>query len=86
LLQRAASECDFDPSRAFVIGDKACDIALGQQVGATTLLVRTGYGAQVEVDATVAPDHVVDNLEEAASIIERLLADEEKEITDGAGC
>lgn len=85
LLQRAASECDFDPSRAFVIGDKTCDIVLGQQVGATTFLVRTGYGAQVAVDATVIPDYVVDNLEEAASIIGRLLADQEKEVTDGAG-
>jgi D-glycero-D-manno-heptose 1,7-bisphosphate phosphatase len=85
LLRRAASDCNFDPSRAFVIGDKACDIALGQQIGATTLLVRTGYGAQAAADGTVTPDYVVDNLGEAAVIIERLLADEEKEVTDGAG-
>jgi len=85
LLQRAARECDFDPSRTFVIGDKACDIALGQHVGATTLLVQTGYGAQEAVDATVTPDHIVANLEDAASIIECLLADEKKEVMNGIG-
>ena len=36
---------------AFVIGDKPSDIELGRRVGATTFLVRTGYGAEVIAQA-----------------------------------
>lgn len=75
LLISAAQELGFESKDCFVIGDKACDVELGQRVGATSLLVRTGYGAQVEVEGTTEPDYVVDNLEEAARVIERLLAE-----------
>ena len=50
LLELAAKDLDFDPQAALVIGDKASDVEMGQRVGATTLLVRTGYGAEVERD------------------------------------
>jgi D-glycero-D-manno-heptose 1,7-bisphosphate phosphatase len=84
LLKRAAQELDFDPGAAFVIGDKSCDIELGQQVGATTFLVRTGYGAAVAADATVRPDYVVDGVWEVAYMIERLLVEDERRIIDAA--
>lgn len=71
LMELAARELGFDPAAAFVIGDKPCDIELGRNVGATTFLVRTGYGAQHE-GATPA-DYVVDGLEEAARVIRELL-------------
>ena len=77
LLELAAQELDFDPQACFVIGDKACDIELGRRVGATTFLVRTGYGAQVTAETTVIPDYVVDDLWDAAQVIERLLAADE---------
>lgn len=79
LLERAAQELDFDPRAAFVIGDKSCDIELGQRVGATTCLVRTGYGAEVATDATVNPDYIVDGVWEAAQVIARLLVGDKKE-------
>ena len=82
LLERAAQELDFDPGTAFVIGDKLCDIELGQRAGATTFLVRTGYGAEVAADATCSPDYVVDGVWEAAQVIERLLVGDERRITD----
>ena len=83
LLEQAAQELGFDPQACFVIGDKACDIELGQQVGATTFLVRTGYGAQVAAEDTVTSDYVVDDVWDAAQIIERLLsADEETEVDE----
>ena len=78
LLELAAQELDFDPQVCFVIGDKACDIELGQRVGATTFLVRTGYGAQVAAEGIATPDYVVDDLEEAARVIGRLVAEEQK--------
>ena len=78
LLELAAQELDFDPQACFVIGDKVCDIDLGRQVGATTFLVRTGYGAQVAAEATVTPDYVVDDLRDAAQVIERLVTKEQR--------
>lgn len=78
LLELAAQELDFEPRACFVIGDNACDIELGRRVGATTLLVRTGYGAQVAAETTVTPDYVVGDVREAAQVIERLLAGDER--------
>ena len=73
LVEQAASELRFDPRRSFVIGDKPCDIDLGERIGATTFLVRTGYGAQVASDQAAVPDYVVDDVRDAAHVIERLL-------------
>ena len=73
LLNRAASELGFRAAESFVIGDKRCDIELGQSVGATTVLVRTGYGAEIEAEGEVQADHVVDDLIQAAVVIGRLV-------------
>ena len=73
LIQRASRDLDFEPESCFVIGDKPCDIELGHQVGATTVLVRSGYGHQVEIEGTANPDYVADGLAEAAGIIKKIL-------------
>jgi dTDP-glucose 4,6-dehydratase len=73
LVERAAGELGFDPGESFVIGDKACDIDMGRNVGATTLLVRTGYGAQVAADSAAQPDYVVNDLSAATEVIAQLL-------------
>ena len=73
LLQQAANELGFSPHECFVIGDKPTDVALGKAVGATTILVRTGYGAATEAGRTVSPDLVADDLLEAAERIGRML-------------
>ncbi len=73
LIEIAAKEHHFKPDEAFVIGDKMVDIELGKLAGATTLLVRTGYGAQVETQISATWDFVVDDLANAASVIENLL-------------
>ena len=71
LARAAAKELNFDPATAFVIGDKPCDIDLGKRIGATTILVRTGYGEQ-HAPATSA-DHVAADLLEAAEVIATIL-------------
>lgn len=73
LLDRASSELDFLPRESFVIGDNVCDIEMGKACGAVTFLVRTGYGAQIVREGGVSPDHVVDDLVEAADIIRGIL-------------
>ena len=69
LVERAAADLGFDPGRSFVVGDKPSDIDLGRGVGATTILVRTGYGAAHEAAGDAAPDFVVDDLRGAARVI-----------------
>jgi len=73
LLEQAARELTFDPRISFVIGDKPCDIELGRGVGATTFLVRTGYGTQVDAEGVTTPDYIVDGLGDAARVIQHLL-------------
>ena len=73
LLQNAASDLNFDIREAFVIGDKPCDIDLGRGVGATTFLVRTGYGAEWEKKGPVPADYVIDTLVDAVPILKHLL-------------
>jgi histidinol-phosphate phosphatase family protein len=72
LLEQAAREFQADLTQAFVIGDKAIDIETGRRVGATTLLVRTGYGAEVAAQGGAGADYVVDDLAEAAAVIDGL--------------
>lgn len=74
LMERAAHELGFDPRQSIVIGDKPCDVELGRSVGATTLLVRTGYGAQMAKACEGFADHTVENLSAAVPVIRRLLA------------
>jgi D-glycero-D-manno-heptose 1,7-bisphosphate phosphatase len=74
LLAQAARDLDFDPRRSFVIGDKECDISLGNRVGATTILVLTGYGELTRTEGRIRPDFIVDDLSAAAAIIEHLMA------------
>jgi len=76
LLQKAAGELGFSLANCIVIGDKSCDIEMGHAAGALTLLVRTGYGAQVESE--VAADFVVDDLAAATASIRRLALTDSK--------
>jgi D-glycero-D-manno-heptose 1,7-bisphosphate phosphatase len=68
LVNRAAVELGFDPGRGMVVGDKVCDVELGRAVGALTVLVRTGYGAQVMADGLTTPDFFVNDLRELAPL------------------
>lgn len=66
LAEQAAAELGFSLPDAYVIGDREADIDLGKAVGATTILVRTGYGAEVEAARLCAPDYVAEDLLDAA--------------------
>lgn len=66
LVDKAVAELQFEPHASFVIGDKPCDINLGHSIGATTLLVRTGYGARIEANHECVADFTVNDLFEAA--------------------
>ena len=60
------SKIEFDPKQSVVIGDKACDVELGQNIGSEGILVRTGKGAKEEEKQTCKPDFIGDDLKEVA--------------------
>ncbi len=66
MLLSAASELHLDLRRSVMVGDKAGDLEAARSVSARTVLVRTGYGRDVEAAMTgqAAPlaDHVADSL------------------------
>lgn len=69
LLRKAGHELGFEPEKAIVIGDNEGDVGLGNAVGATTILVRTGYGAAVESSGIARPAHTVADLPAAATLV-----------------
>ena len=66
LIQQAARDLGLDPSRAFLVGDYGRDIAAGEAVGCTTILVDTGKDPTAMAER---PDHVVKSLAEAVELI-----------------
>jgi D-glycero-D-manno-heptose 1,7-bisphosphate phosphatase len=76
LAGKAAVDLGFDLHTSFVIGDKASDIEMGRSCGATTVRVRTGYGAQPGGNEKPRPDYVAEDLPDAARIIRHALAAE----------
>ncbi len=73
LVGDAARQFGFRAEECFVIGDKPCDIGLGRAIGATTFLVRTGYGFEIPAETAAQADYVVDDVGHAAQVIGRLL-------------
>lgn len=77
LIEQAAGELNFDPRRAFVIGDDVKDVELGRAVGATTFLVRTGHGESfVRAGHGARAHYVVTDLPAAAVKIGAIVAGE----------
>lgn len=61
----------FFPDFSYVVGDKACDVDLALGVGASGILVKTGYGKQEEAAVAARADYVADDLLSAAQWIMR---------------
>jgi D-glycero-D-manno-heptose 1,7-bisphosphate phosphatase len=74
MAEQAAKEFNANLSQSFLIGDNDCDIELGKNINATAILVRTGYGERVLSESKTKPDYVVDNLLEAACLIEKIIS------------
>lgn len=72
MLKQAAKDLDIDLKNSFVIGDKLSDLGAGDAAGCRKILVRTGYGMEMEKDlpnASVQADYIADNVLEAAKWI-----------------
>jgi len=73
LLEQAARDFGADLREAFVVGDNSCDIEMGRRVGATTFLVKTGYGLQTLNQQGNSADYVVNDLLEAAQAMQDIV-------------
>ena len=77
LALRAAEELGFDPQASFVVGDHTSDLRLRRAIGAITIHLRTGHGAEEAANgATEYADHEAADLLEAAKTIRGLVASE----------
>jgi D-glycero-D-manno-heptose 1,7-bisphosphate phosphatase len=68
MYRQSAAAHGLDLGRSFYIGDKLSDVLPALELGGLGVLVRTGYGRELEAEAPDAV-HVVDDLEEAAGLI-----------------
>jgi len=73
MLLQAAAEHDIDLASSYVVGDKYSDVRLAHAVGASGVLVMTGYGrGEYEYERETwprAPEHVAESLEDAVAWI-----------------
>jgi D-glycero-D-manno-heptose 1,7-bisphosphate phosphatase len=71
MIEDAVRDRGIDPKASWVIGDKWLDVNLGRNVGARSILVRTGWGAEQEEKRPAGQqvDAVCDNLMHAVSVI-----------------
>lgn len=79
MVRRAEKDLGIDVTRSYVVGDHQGDILLAKNVGARSILVVTGHGAE-ELDKLkalgVKPDWIADNLAEA---VDRILSETNRE-------
>lgn len=68
MLQAAAAQHELDLARSWMVGDTISDMGAGRNAGCRTILVETGYGAQVE-NADDLIDRRAPTLAEAATQI-----------------
>lgn len=71
LLEQACKEYSVDKNESWMIGDNRGDIEAGKKFGIRTIMVRTGYGKQLEQDGYHSYDYIADNLECAVEYILR---------------
>lgn len=73
LILQASEELGLDPEKSFVVGDRWSDIKTAANCGATSILVRTGYGRGDEQyigpQQKIQPDFKADDLSGAVEWI-----------------
>ncbi len=69
MLLQAAGDLAINLSRSYMIGDKKADLQAGITAGCHSLLVRTGYGMQVDLSGEITCDGSFRDLPEAADYI-----------------
>ena len=55
---------------SYVVGDRACDIRLGENANLKTVLLDSGYGV-ARLEEIVVPDYTLKDLRDFIKILER---------------
>ena len=73
LLLKASEDLGIELGRSFMVGDRLIDVQAGKAAGASTVLLRTGYGQREfqehQADIALTADRVCDDLAQAVDWI-----------------
>lgn len=69
MIDMAVKKSSLDVENSYVIGDKTSDLRLGNNVGATSILVRTGVGLETERENSIKPGFVARDILQAVEWI-----------------
>ena len=73
MVEKAAADLDLDLGASFMVGDKITDTKMAKKIGATGIMVKTGYGrGELEYysrDWDVQPDYIAEDLLDAVKWI-----------------
>lgn len=76
MINRAKTEFNINLDQSYIIGDRYKDIEFGRNLGLSTIMVLTGYGlGEYTYQKNIwpeQPDHVCNNLLDAANIIKSI--------------
>lgn len=70
MVLEAAKKHGIDLASSYVIGDRSTDLEMGYRAGCRVVLVRSGAGAQTELQKSIRFDFVFENLLEAAKALD----------------
>ena len=65
----ASIKYESDLEGKWLIGDSSSDIEMGNNLGLNTIRVKTGLGKKMLEKDSIEPDHIVEDLKEAVSLI-----------------
>lgn len=78
MLHQARTKHSVELRRSYVIGDRCIDIAAGKAVGAATIMVSTGYGAQEISDCRTEPDFFAVDLYDGVQYVKQKILSQER--------
>ena len=70
MLEKACSDFQITMNGSYVVGDRACDIRLGENANLKTVLLDSGYGV-ARLEEIVVPDYTLKDLRDFIKILER---------------
>ena len=68
-VEQAKKSYDLDISHSYCIGDHPHDIEMAKRAGAHSIFLLTGHGIKHKNELTARPEHIADNLYQAALLI-----------------
>lgn len=81
MLRQAELKYPIDLRRSFVIGDRCIDVATGKAVGAGTVMVSTGYGANEIQSCRNEPDYFAQDLHDGVRYVTNRILTQERTTT-----